>query len=317
MSLIADEYISKMRPPSDMHIICIDITNKCDLACSNCTRLLENQESHWDMSIENFAEALDSLKNYEGVRAVIGGNPCMHRNFDVITKTIVEKVPDKKKRGLWTNNFFKYRDLALSSYGTFNLNTHGDKRAEKSLSSASGVGKVVYTGHSEHSPILTAVRDLYPDEDLMWDKISKCDINQGWSATIIENKGKAKAYFCEVAASFDLARGQDHGISLTEDWWEQPIEFFSTQIKHFCPGCGVPAKLKGYQDSNETDAYTKSNEDIASISQERNGRNVVFVDSILNAEFTDQVTFYNVRQKGNAWKRFKRKFRKVVSNLMA
>jgi hypothetical protein len=42
MSNFADLAIPKMRGPNQMHIICIDVTNKCDLACSNCTRLLEN-----------------------------------------------------------------------------------------------------------------------------------------------------------------------------------------------------------------------------------------------------------------------------------
>ena len=36
-----------------------------------------------------------------------------------------------------------------------------------------------------------------------------------------------------------------------------------TKVQHFCPGCGVPAKLKGPQDDEEIDQYTASNADIA------------------------------------------------------
>ena len=50
----------------------------------------------------------------------------------------------------------------------------------------------------------------------MWELISECDVNKNWSASIVQNKGKLRAYFCEVAASFDLARHEDHGIEITE-----------------------------------------------------------------------------------------------------
>ena len=47
------ECVSKMRAPRNMHIICVDVTNRCDLACSNCTRLLANQNKLWDMTPDN------------------------------------------------------------------------------------------------------------------------------------------------------------------------------------------------------------------------------------------------------------------------
>lgn len=68
-----ENYILKMKSPKEMRIICIDITNKCDLACSNCTRLLANQEFLWDMTIENFRKAVASLKNFPGIVILIGG----------------------------------------------------------------------------------------------------------------------------------------------------------------------------------------------------------------------------------------------------
>ena len=71
------------------------------------------------------------------------------------------------------------------------------------------------------------------------------------------------AYFCEVAASFDLARGGSNGHPVVPGWWDQHLRAFKDQVAHFCPGCGVPAKQKPSQDNEEIDTYTISNDDIA------------------------------------------------------
>ena len=154
------ENIQNMRSPSEMGIICIDITNKCDLACSNCTRLLANQDYFWDMTIENFRTAVKTLKDFQGVVVIIGGNPCMHPKFDEITKIFAELRPNKQKRGLWTNNFFKHEKISTELYGVFNLNTHGDSRSTKSLKNFELKGGY-HPDHSHHSPILTAIKDLW------------------------------------------------------------------------------------------------------------------------------------------------------------
>ena len=259
--LLRKRALAKMRSPYQMSVICIDITNKCDLACSNCTRLLQNQSDFWDMTPDNFRLAVRSLDGYPGIIAIIGGNPAMHPKFKEICNVFVQEVPNKSQRGLWTNNVFKHGELAKDTFGVFNLNPHEDARGIKSLEGLKTLGWY-YGGHSSHSPLLTAVKDLYSELD-MWDRISHCDINHNWSASIIQNKGNLRAYFCEVAASFDLARGTDHGIPLEPGWWRRNISEFDDQVAHFCPGCGVPAELKGHMDFEETDTYTASNADIA------------------------------------------------------
>ena len=298
---IADAAIARMRGPRNMHIICIDVTNKCDLACSNCTRLLENQDHFWDITPENFRLALRSLKGYWGVIAMIGGNPCMHKNFAELCQIFEEEVPNKLQRGLWTNNYFKHRELCEKTFGTFNLNSHGEQRAEEGLTelaaAARSHGGVAwnYSGHSDHAPLLTAVKDLYPEQE-MWDRISNCDINREWSASIVQNKGELRAYFCEVAASFDLARGTDHGMPLTEGWWNKRITDFSDQVKRFCPGCGVPAKQKGHKDYEEIDTYTDSNADLAVKSLANKNRKIIHLDAAQKEEVNKRVTLYNPGQ---------------------
>lgn len=290
----ADEAIKKMRSPNKMHIICIDVTNKCDLACSNCTRLLENQTEYWDMTPENFRAALRSLKGYWGVIAMIGGNPCMHPKFKELCQIFVEEVPNRMQRGLWTNNFFKHKDLCIETFGTFNLNSHGAERAEGPLEELSqrarANGSLVwnYRGNSQHAPILTAIKDLY-SEKVMWEMIPECDINREWSASIVQLNGDLRAYFCEVAASFDLARGTDNGHPVVEGWWKKPIEDFSDQIKHFCPGCGVAAKQKPVLDSEEMDCVTESNADLV----KKPKRTVLYVQSADRSNEPRRTTLYN------------------------
>lgn len=248
-----------------MHIVCVDVTNRCDLRCSNCTRLLANQRHHWDMSSENFRTALRSLKDYPGVIAMIGGNPCLHKRFPELCAIFVEEIADKRQRGLWSNNVFDHQEIIRDTFGFFNLNPHNDQRGIESLTKLREMipGLPFYEGNSRHAPLLAAVKDIIPDEAEMWDAIADCDINKHWSASIVENQGNLRAYFCEVAASFDLARGEDHGHPVTEGWWRQTITDFADQVKHFCPGCGVAARLTARLDADETDDYTVSNTGLA------------------------------------------------------
>jgi hypothetical protein len=218
----------------------------------------------------------------------------MHPKFKELCEIFVEEVPNRMQRGLWTNNFFKHKDLCVETFGTFNLNSHGAERAEGPLEqlaeAARAKGGLVwnYRGNSDHAPILTAIKDLYP-ENTMWQMITECDINREWSASIVENKGELRAYFCEVAASFDLARGEDHGLPVEEGWWKRGIEDFSRQIGHFCPGCGVAAKQKPVKDSEEIDCVTDSNVDLV----KKPKRTVLYVQSADRSNEPRRTTLYN------------------------
>ncbi|MFC6792359.1 glycosyltransferase [Methylobacterium komagatae] len=282
-----------------MRIICVDVTNKCDLGCSNCTRLLVNQDKHWDMKPENFRLALQSLRGYPGTIAVIGGNPCMHPKFEELCRIFAEEVPDKAQRGLWTNNVFKHAELSAETFGVFNLNPHNSKRGITSLAPLKDLGWY-HPGHSDYSSLLAAIQDLYGPVE-MWERIGRCDINQNWSASIVEVRGTLKAYFCEVAASFDLARNGDHGMEVTPGWWERPLSDFHSQVDRFCPGCGVPAKVKGHLDHEEIDTYSQTNADLADKSVKKKKRKTVEVDRNNFESVVDlPVTAYSsyLRQQG-------------------
>ena len=49
-----------MKSPQDMQFIQIDITNACNLRCSNCTRFCGNHKSPFVMDMETFRRAVDS-----------------------------------------------------------------------------------------------------------------------------------------------------------------------------------------------------------------------------------------------------------------
>ena len=283
-SSLMKDAMAKMRSPHQMRIICIDVTNKCDLSCSNCMRLLANQDELWEMTPENFRIALRSLEGFPGIIAMIGGNPPMHRNFKELCEIFVAEVPDKMRRGLWTNNVFKHSDLAQDVFGVFNLNPHDLPRGIKSLAKLRSIGWY-YEGTSRHFPLLTAGKDLF-EETEMWDRISECYVNHNWSANIVQNKGQLRAYFCEIAASFDLARGTDNGVKVVPGWWRRNISEFEDQVAKFCPGCGVPAKLKGHLDFEETDTYSPSNADLAVKTLKKN-RKIIEVRNRASAQKLD------------------------------
>jgi hypothetical protein len=294
----AEAAIARMRGPERMGIICVDVTNKCDLACSNCTRLLVNQDHYWEMSPENFRMALRSLRGYPGIIAMIGGNPCMHTKFEELCRIFREEIPEQRQRGLWTNNIFKHAAVIEATFGGLNLNPHENARAVGPLRELyqrmvvqRGHNGGYYEGHSEHAPLMTAVRDLYGERE-MWERIAGCDINRDWSASIVQNQGELRAYFCEVAASFDLARNEDHGLPVTPGWWRKPLQDFAAQVRRFCPGCGVPARLKGHMDHEEIDTYTVSNADIAAKAARAKKRKVILLRAESQADLGHRVTKY-------------------------
>lgn len=289
------KYIKKMKPPYKMTVIDIDITNRCGLLCSNCTRLIPYQNKTWDMSINNFEIALDSLEGYGGVVAIIGGNPCLHPEFEKICEVLRKKIPDINRRGLWTNHFHKHWKTALATFGVMNLNPHGDEECIKSLSIASD--KFGYhEGFSRHAPILLRLRDFVKDEKKMWKLISRCDINQRWSASIIEFNGKLRAYFCEVAAALDLVLNLDKGIDVTQNWWRHEIEQYIDQIETFCPNCGVPLRINGPYDYEKTDYYSEFYENIVQKCRFKQ-RKTMKVESLDNYSKVNHVIDYSINAK--------------------
>ena len=238
-----------MRSPADMDIVQIDISTKCHLKCSNCTRLIPHQPSRDDMKLETFERAVKSMDGWDGPNKVIGviaGEPTLHSEFEQISRRFSElwggpltgngKLPIKDfnrfaierlfdrstGRGLWTSlgqGFYKHYETIMEVYGHWNTNTHE-------------IG-------GQHQALLVS-RDDYCKTTGMsseqWEKNrDNCWVQGMWSATI-NDKG---AYFCEVAGAIDrLYFNGKHAWPVEHGWWQRKPEDFKDQLD-LCNWCGL------------------------------------------------------------------------------
>lgn len=274
----------------DQVVIQILVTSSCNLSCFSCTQNSQFAQPKWFMTPEQFEEAVLSLKGFPGTIGTFGGSPCLSPYF-VDYCTILRKHVPMKQCGLWANDLFKPEngEAARITYNpaVSNLNCHLSQEAYDRFkkwwpeSMPFGLNK-----DSRHSPVLVSMKDLNLSEEERWDLISKCDINQYWSALIGVFRGKLRAWFCEVAASQAILHQYEEGYPDTgldpsnsdtwhkfrqgeqwygyQAWWQLPMRFFTGQIRQHCHSCGVP--LKGYgqlaQSNNLDDAEQVSQEHI-------------------------------------------------------
>lgn len=230
-----------MRNISEMGIIQIDITNSCTNRCSNCTRFCGHytKDRIYFMDKDYFIAALTSLKDFDGIVGIIGGEPTLHPQFEEFCKIFKELKPNKAKRGIWSNtggNFNKYKDIIDDTFGFFNLNDH--------------------TRNIMHTPILVASEDIVLDTNERTRLIESCWIQNCWSATI-NPKG---AFFCEVAGMlsylYDGIKGWD--IIENPDWWKLPLSEYDDQINWACNKCGGAIPLIPRRSTDEIDDISES-----------------------------------------------------------
>lgn len=210
------------------------------------------------MGIDVFRAALRSLEGWPGVRAMFGGNPPCHPRFPDLCAIMVEEVPDQRQRGLWTNDLMEHGQVIRDTFyphARFNCNAHADGAAAAEIDRWLP-GRLIESSrsrHSWHAPVLMDRRD-YGIPDSEWVALREnCDINRNWSSAIAERDGKPYAYFCEVGASLDGVRGENHGIEAVPGWWRFGMDRFAHQVTGCCDrGCGVPLRLKGHLDRDDT-----------------------------------------------------------------
>jgi hypothetical protein len=286
-----------MKAPHEKGVIQIDITNKCDLLkCSNCTRMLMHHDNRFVMSMENFRAAVHSLRDYPGVIGVFGGNPCVHPQFAEFSRVFAEMIPDKRRRGLWTNNFNGHGQIINEVYGYFNLNVHDNQKHADYMKQHTKSKVWGENRKSWHSPTLVAIRDVVPDEGKMWSMIEGCHVNIHWSGAITERNGQLRAYFCEIASSFDHMYNEDNGLPVTEGWWRQPISVYESQIKRWCPNCGIPTKMKGHLDLDFVDDVSKTHAQKVSLTL-GGRRKVVYHEGIDQSEVHEVTDYMRIREK--------------------
>ena len=227
-----------MRPLIDMDTIQIEITNACVKQCANCTRLVGHSRKPFFMEMEFFKKSVDSLVNFPKMIGIMGGEPLLHPDFEEMSTYLHSKFP-RERCGLWST-FPKskkhYAALIAEVYGNVLLNDH----------TLDGIF---------HAPVLISGKECIRDEFAMWYYIDHCWIQNSWSASITP-KG---AFFCEVAAAFDMVLDGPGGWPVVLDWWKKTPKDYTEQMERFCLNCGVPYPLHGRLDSDGIDDISYGN----------------------------------------------------------
>jgi len=236
--------------PQEQWAIQIDVTNKCNRECSNCTRCVPHIHKPFFMSVEFFAKACDALKDFPNesipnsftpsrkVVGMLGGEPLLHPQFDELCRTMVSIIPNKEHRGLWTGIRWQstaHADLIESTFGYINNNLHNSECL--------------------HSPVLVASADIIADKQERAAIQDKCWLQEKWSGAITP-KG---FFFCEVAAALDMLFDGPGGLPVTAGCWGTPLDGFMVQRERWCDRCGISLNLRGRRDSERLDDISKSN----------------------------------------------------------
>ncbi len=259
-----NDVIGQMRAPSDLRettyrrgVMQIHITNICNLTCPNCSQGCNLVTHPQSMTLEQFEQAIISVKDYYGVIGIYGGNPTMHHKFKEICEILRKHIP-YEQRGLFTNTLSGHGAICRETFNPrySNLNIHADmdvyREFEQTWPESVQLNMVKGLEHSRHTPPWVAIKDM---EDLtpedQWRVILTCDINKYWSAMIGLFRGQVRAWFCELAGAQSRLHEDDKdypdtGLPVEPGWWKLPIINFQHQVNRHCFDCGIP--LRGYGD---------------------------------------------------------------------
>jgi hypothetical protein len=269
-----------------MDTIQIEITNACVLKCSNCTRLVGHSKKPFFMDMVFFKKAVDSLTNFPKMIGIMGGEPLLHPDFKKISYYLHSQVP-RERCGLWTTlpiSKKHYAPLIAKVYGNVLLNDH----------TLDGL---------YHTPILVSGKECIRDDFSMWYYIDHCWIQKSWSASITP-KG---AFFCEVAAAFDMVFEGPGGWPVALDWWKKTPKDYTEQMETYCVRCGVPYPLNPRIDSDGIDDISYGNlkklKELGS-PKIKKGRYHLYTDGLL----TECVQFNNFRQDVEYFNRIAAKY---------
>ena len=253
-----------MRSPSEMDILVIDITNRCFLSCSNCTRAVAHQTSKREMTPDQLRAALRSLKGWWApgrVVGLIGGEPTLHSQFSEMCKVFREewnpgadpthgrepiadfnqfaeqRLFDRRNgRGLWTSfgpRFIDHYETVMDTFSHWNPNDH----------TAGGV----------HQTGLVDAKEMCEALGIPWEDFPKyrdnCWVQNTWSGSVTP-KG---AYFCEHAGTLDLLYNEGRKAwPIEEGWWKRGPEEFGDQID-ICEQCSLCLPGPSQRDDKDRD----------------------------------------------------------------
>lgn len=230
------------------------LTRSCDLACFGCTQGSNLRGNPGMMTPFQFERVMQSVQDYFGVVALFGGNPARNIYFEEICEIMRRYIPHER-RGIWCNNPLGKGKTMRETFnaGVSNLNVHLKQEAYDEFLRDWPECRPALCGldkDSRHSPVFVSMKDIGIPEEERWELISKCSINQNWSAMVCVVRGELRGYFCEVAGSQAMLHQDDkewldHGLPLDKGWWRQSMQAFAPQVRQACHHCGVPLKGHG------------------------------------------------------------------------
>lgn len=268
-----------MKPISQAWCMQIDITNFCGHDCLYCSRynkhLRADQRKH--MSLEFFETALQSLKNWQGMIGIIGGEPILHPQFREMC-TIIRNYFPKSKMGLWTSGGKRYPEYLDEINKTFGFLAYNEHNPEQK--------KVC-----KHQPLTIAIKDVVKDEAVRNKLIDGCWVQRTWCPTINHFGG----YFCEVAAGQDvLFNDGANAYPIEPDWWNKTPEMFKGQVDLFCNNCGMAIPM-------ERDTLISNKEKVSQtvleMLQKNNSRKITEEDlQLFTEDFSKETLQQNIKR---------------------
>lgn len=193
-------------------IINIEVTNHCEMGCTNCTRAARHIRNPFFASLEFIGQALDSLRDWPRGIGIIGGEPQTHPQWDAICQ-LLRDFNHKGGYALFTSRGLPGKYTDIFSNGKIYLTNHGIKNL--------------------HHPLLVSLEEVVPDPELQRELIEKCWLQRLWSPSVTPRG----AFWCEVAGVMDLMWDGPGGYSIEPGWWKR--ESYEDQIERYCKKCGV------------------------------------------------------------------------------
>lgn len=235
-------------------VLQIWVTRACDRSCYHCTQGSNFAGDPGSITVDQFAAACESLRDYFGVVGVFGGNPTLHPQFADLCRVMRETIP-WERRGLWSNHPRGHGTVCAVTFNPAhsNLNVHQSKDAWDEFARDWSECRPYLKGldaDSRHAPPFVAMKDVIADEAERVRLIESCDVNQRWSALIGVFRGQLRAWFCELAGAQAMLHQHDldypdTGVPVTPGWWKSDRAAFAHQIDKHCHECGIPLRGHG------------------------------------------------------------------------
>jgi hypothetical protein len=187
------------------------------------------------MSLDMIDKSLKSYNGVPGLIGVIGGEPLVHPEFELIC-LLIQKYYSPNKMYLFTSiDPWKHRlsKIIISTFGYIAYHPK-DQRIFK------------------HQPLTIAIKDVVRNEQLRKDLINDCWVQRKWCPTIT-NDG---AFFCEVGASIAKLMNRK-GWDVDHNWWRRTPDQFGDQLD-ICNFCGMCIPLRSQETSNKVQYISPS-----------------------------------------------------------